>query len=248
MKYVILVKNKILSEIRLGVFLLVIGIFYFLVTYNLLVVIFCLISTFFVSKKYQKKCEKIKKEKFLNFQINSFIKNMALNSMTNDFNVVDSMEKTLPFLEGGFKKDVELMIDSIKTDYDYQKASSLLIKKYPSKKVLIRFLKNLIIIKEQSNVDDSARKIFDNSSLDSRKYIVNYDKIYKVKMANLNAYFVNTFIGCIVILMVCFSLNVYYVEFANSSTGIFINLITILISIYITWALIDKTFEMEKYV
>ncbi len=218
---------------------------YFLILFNiLLALVFTLISVY-IYDGYLYLMSQQNKQNFIEFQINAFIKNMAINCMTNDFNILESLERTVKFLDGEFQKDIQAVIESIKKDYDYNKAFKKLYKKYHTNKTLINFLNNLKIIKEQSNVEQTAKHIFEMASKDSQKMIVYNDKVRNLKKVQLNNYFINMLIGYFVIILVVFSLNVYYVEFARSINGIIINSITIIISQYTTMLLIKKSMEYK---
>lgn len=234
-------------SVKTIIYLLIFIFLYYILLFNLILSIFSALFTTYIYDKYLYYNFNMKKNQQLNFQINTFIKNMAINCLANDFNILDSLEKSSIFLEDEFKKDVLLAAGMIKKDYNYTKAFSILSDKYHNKRILKRFIKNLLIIKEQSNVDESAKKIFQIASKDSQKYIVYRDKVETTKKNQFINYLINTAIGYFVIVLVIFSLNIYYIDFAKSITGLIVNMITILISFYITLKLMNNAFCTEDY-
>lgn len=235
----LIVNNILLNFLFLAV--------YYLIFLNIFLALFCTLLTLYVYRQHEIYKEKYYKEKYIKFQINCFVKNIGMNCLSNDFNIVDAMEKSIPFLEKEFKKDIENTLEEIKFDFNYEKSLNKLGKKYQSSVIFTNFLKNLLIIKEQSNIDTSAKKILKIASIDSRKYIINQDKIEKVRFSNLKNYLVNTAIGVVVIVMVILSLNVYYVQYAHTFIGISINLISVAVTLYITLIVIKKTYVWRNF-
>ncbi|MGL5021451.1 MAG: hypothetical protein ACRC5R_05480, partial [Mycoplasmatales bacterium] len=135
----------------------------------------------------------------------------------------------------------------IKVDFNYEKAFDNLSSKYSDNKILKEFLTNVLIIKEQSNVDESAKKVFEAASKDSQKFIITQDRISKIKESNFKNYLINVGLGFLVIILIVFSLNTYYVAFAKTIEGIILNSSTILLTLFITIKFINKVFQGETH-
>ncbi len=236
--------NKIFKTITLSFSLLIVLILsfigYYIVLFNVVLALFFSFINIYIWDKYRYMLKVMNDSILLDFQVNTFIKNVSINCLTNDFNILEAMERTISFLDGEFKTDITNTTSDIKLNYNYKKSLTILEKKYKDHRALMGFIKYLNIVKEQSNVEKTARKCFEQSSTDSKNLIVYRDKILKIKISQLNSYFVNTAIGYFVIILVILSLNTYYIEFAKSISGIIINSITIIISMYISLVLINN--------
>lgn len=227
------------------VFLLIMFVMYFFILYSIIFSIIFAITSLYVFDIYKYKKNKIEKHIHQEFLINSFIKNFALVSLSNNYNIVDSLKKSSVYITGDFKKNIDLCVNKIEEEYNYESAFRELAKKYPHNEVFREFLNNLLIIKEQSNIESSAKNIFNQSSLDSQKYIIQMDRKYNIKLDHFKNYLINTGIGLFVIYLIIFALNAYYIQFTNSISGIVINVTTIIISLVVTLKLINKTFEVK---
>ena len=72
---------------------------YYLILFNIILSISFMIGSIYVLNIYKLKKHKFQNKRKLDFQINNFIKNMAINSLTNNFNIIDSVEKSSVFVE-----------------------------------------------------------------------------------------------------------------------------------------------------
>ncbi len=183
----------------------------------------------------------------LDFQINVFIKNIAITSMTNDFNMIDSLEKTIPFLFGQFEKDIRKSLENIKVSYDYETEFLKLKKKYQHKPILNDVLSNILVVKKQSNIDNTAIKIFEFATNDSQEYLINIDRFYKLGEVHLKNYFITVFLSLAIILLVIFALNIYYYNWAKTIQGLIINMSMLLLTLYTSYYLIKKNYTEELY-
>jgi hypothetical protein len=216
---------------------------YLIILFNIILAVIYTIASVYIIAIYTHKKYQLKKERNLDFQINSFIKNMAINSLANNFNIIDSVEKSADFIEGKFKKDLYILNEEIKIDYDYDKAFMNLGIKYKKNIILKEFLENILIIKEQSNVEESAKKIFEIASKDSQKYIVRKDRIQMVKEANFKNYLINVALGYIVSILIVISLNSYYIVYAKKLDGIILNSSMIILIMFITLKFINEVYK-----
>jgi hypothetical protein len=236
---------KKLSKLVMNNIILTIIIFltYLIILFNIPLAIIFTLSSVYIIGIYSHKKLLLKKERSLDFQINSFIKNMAINSLANNFNIIDSVDKSADFIEGKFKKDLYILNEEIKMDYDYEKAFMNLGCKYKKNRILKEFLENILIIKEQSNVEESAKKIFEIASKDSQKYIVRKDRIQMVKESNFKNYLINVALGYLVSILIVISLNSYYIVYAKKIEGIILNSSMIILVMFITLKFINEVYK-----
>lgn len=237
---------KIKFTIKNILYLIIYCIMYYFILFNIVLSIIFGITTLYVIDLYLVRKRKLEKRIYTEFQINSFIKNYSICSLTNNYNVLDSLKNSITYLDPTLKNNIEQCIAEIETDYNYEKALKKLGNKYMHNRVFQEFLNNLLIIKEQSNVESSAKQIYTQASLDSQRYIVHIDKINSLKKEHFKNYLANTFIGLFVIYLIVFALNTYYLAYANSIGGILLNSGAIIISLMVTIKLINKTFEVKN--
>lgn len=236
--------KKLIKTISNNIFItILLCITYSIILFNIILAFAYTIGSMYIIGIYTHKKQKLKQERNLDFQINSFIKNMAINSLANNFNIIDSVDKSADFIEGKFKKDLYILNEEIKIDYDYEKAFMNLGNKYKNNLILKEFLENILIIKEQSNVEESAKKIFEIASKDSQKYIIRKDKIQMIKEANFKNYLINVALGYIVSILIVISLNSYYIVYAKKLEGLILNSAMILLVMLITLKFINEVYK-----
>lgn len=234
-------KFSILNIVYFIIFFLI----YYFILFNIILSIIYSFTSLYVLDIYYMKKRKADKFIYTEFMLNSFIKNFAISSLSNNYNILDSLKKGSKYLDQTIKNDIEICISEIEVAYNYEKAFKNLADKYKHNRVFLEFLTHIMIIKEQSNIESSAKNIYNQSSIDSQKYIVQIDKVAKIKREHFNNYLINTAIGLFVIYLIVFALNVYYIEYAKSIQGLALNSIAIIISLLVTLKLINKTFEVN---
>lgn len=226
---------------------LIIFVLYYYLTLNFLVSLIFVFMSVLIFDYYYSFKHILKKDMEINFQINYFLKIISISCLTNNYNIVESMEDGIEYLSGSFKEDVEDLINKIKVNYNYKDEFNNFMKKYPKKKILHKTFNTLLIIQQQSNINNTAKLSLKEISVSSQSYIDQVDKYNKVSISNIQNYFITLMISFLVIILTRLSLNIYYTSWALSISGQVINVMFLLIINIVSFYLIKKNKEEGSF-
>ena len=150
--------NEILkSSIKnASIFICSVILLYFLF-YNLILATSFSFINIIILQKYNKEKERYNVIMENNFQINNFIKNMAINSLANNFNVLDSIEKSKNIIDDCLDYNIKVYSIPIITNWENEKEISKQIKSFAfSEKYLISTVdgvsKTIFLLKFEKNL------------------------------------------------------------------------------------------------
>lgn len=221
-------------------------VFNYLLTANLLITIINSVLILLINNIYMTKKKTRLNDNELDFQINCLIKNVSVKSLTNNFNVVQSLQHCSEFLYGDFKNDIDQCVEAININYDYAQAFEQLKQKYKSKKIFCKFISDLLIIKKQSNIDNTAKSIFDITNKEMKNYIGRKNQIQKISDSQLTSFFVTLILGYLVTLLIAFSLFQYYYAWVQTGSGLLITEVVFIINLIICRLFIHRVFDYKE--